>query len=105
MARFYVRVELHGGTWLDYLTLHANMAAEGFGRTVESGGENHRLPSGEYTAETDATPDDVYAAACRAASVTAGSFDMRVTMSADSRFLLRPVGRKRPGRAVPAWAT
>ena len=101
MARFYVRVELHGGTWLDYLTLHANMAAEGFGRTVESGGENHRLPSGEYTAETDATPDDVYAAACRAASLTAPSFDLRVTRSDECRFLLKPVRTDR--RAVPAW--
>ena len=101
MARFYVRVELHGGTWLDYLTLHANMAAEGFARTVESdNGDTCRLPSGEYRVEVAAT-DEVYAAACRAASLTAPSFDLRVTRSDECRFLLKPVRTDR--RAVPAW--
>jgi hypothetical protein len=106
MQWFFVRVELHGATWLDYLNLHANMAAEGFLRTVEvEDGAKYRLPSGEYCIAADpATADTVYSAAHRAASMTTASFDLRVTQSAGNRFQLRPVRANRRCRTLPDWA-
>ncbi len=63
MASFTVRVELHGADAGDYERLHTLMASYGFNRTLggteKSGASStFRMPSGEYTHDSEA---DVFA--------------------------------------------
>jgi hypothetical protein len=71
MAKFLVRVELHGGTWDDYETLHAEMAERGFSREVTGGnGRAYQLPTAEYVIRTDEGLEDVRTLAAEAAETT-----------------------------------
>jgi hypothetical protein len=51
MARFIVRVELHGSN--DYDSLHDAMKARGFSRKIKGTGAWFKLPSGMYRMDSD----------------------------------------------------
>jgi len=71
MAKFQVRVELHGATWDDYETLHAEMADRGFSREVTSdGGTTYQLPTAEYVIRANARLGAVRSLAAKAAKNT-----------------------------------
>jgi hypothetical protein len=79
MSKFLVRVELHGGTWDDYETLHAEMAERGFSREVTGGnGRAYQLPTAEYVIHTDEGLEDVRALAAQAAQTTGRKFGVIV---------------------------
>jgi hypothetical protein len=60
MARFIVRVELHGASEAHYLKLHELMAARGLQRFIDSAsGGNCWLPPAEYNILTNLSPPDV----------------------------------------------
>lgn len=70
MAHFTVRVELHGGTQIDYQNLHAAMARSGFTQIIVSdSGIRYRLPNGEYNFEGDAAIANVLNSAQSAAAL------------------------------------
>ncbi len=53
MAKYLVRVELHGATWDEYERLHSEMANRGFSREVTSDNSGtYRLPTAEYVIQT-----------------------------------------------------
>ena len=71
MAKFLVRVELHGATWDDYETLHAEMAARGFSRRVTGeDGRTYQLPTAEYIIRTDLGLESVRTLASEGAQMT-----------------------------------
>ena len=75
MAKFLVRVELHGGSWDDYETLHSEMGNRGFSREVTGGnGRTYQLPTAEYVIHTDDGLEDVRTLAAQAAQTTGRKF-------------------------------
>ena len=71
MAKFMVRVELHGARRDDYETLHSEMADRGFSREVTSGdGVTYQLPTAEYVIREEAALDVVRSLAAEAAKTT-----------------------------------
>jgi len=83
MASFTTRVELHYARENDYEILHAEMAKEGFKRTITSSdGVTYRLPTAEYNYVGDKTRDDVLDKAKAAAARTRKEFCVLVTESA-----------------------
>jgi hypothetical protein len=71
MARFIVRVELHGATGTDYDKLHEAMEKVGFSRVVQGGnGVRVHLPTAEYFVEGNFTLVKVHSAAQIAADST-----------------------------------
>lgn len=60
MARFTVRVELHGADEDDYDLLHERMERAGFSRQIEGGdGKLYHLPPAEYDFQGQETIEQV----------------------------------------------
>ena len=79
MAKYLVRVELHGATREDYLRLHSEMANRGFSREVTSDdGLTYQLPTAEYLIYTSSGLEEVRALAAAAATVTGRNFGVIV---------------------------
>jgi len=79
MAKYLVRVELHGATWDDYERLHAEIANRGFSREVTSdNGGTFQLPTAEYITETSVGLEGVRALAAEAARTTGRRFGVIV---------------------------
>jgi len=79
MAKYLVRVELHGATWDDYETLHAEMSYRGFSREVRSDdGLTFQLPTAEYVIHTSSGLEDVRALAAAGAKTTGRTFGVIV---------------------------
>lgn len=79
MAKFLVRVELHGASRADYDELHDAMELAGFSREIYGADARwHQLPNAEYTFEGAFTPNVVLAAAKRAAASTGLKFSVLV---------------------------
>jgi hypothetical protein len=69
MTLFIVRIELHGGTFVDYETLHSAMDRQGFSRQIMANDRSvYHLPPAEYSFTGNATSDQVLAAAKAAAT-------------------------------------
>jgi hypothetical protein len=82
MPSFTVRVELHEATWTDYETLHDQMGAEGFRRTIRSDdGITYHLPTAEYDMTGLTERSDVLDKAKTAAARTRKNFGVLVTES------------------------
>jgi len=75
MASYLVRVELHNATWPDdYNTLHKAMHQTGFDhRLLASDGKYYRLPTAEYSIESNQTIENVREAANQCAASTGRS--------------------------------
>jgi hypothetical protein len=86
MANFTIRVELHDAkTADDYEKLHAEMAKEGFSRTIQlTGGPLYQLPTAEYNKSGD-TSTQVLELAKRAAARTGKKFSVLVTKADGNR--------------------
>lgn len=85
MASFITRVELHGASQSDYETLHAEMAREGFARTITSDqGITYHLPTAQYEFVGNTTRSAVLEKAKAAASRTRKAFGAIVTEAAGS---------------------
>jgi hypothetical protein len=85
MARFTVRVELHGDASGEvYKTLHTAMEMEGFTRTITetATGLEFQLPMAEYNITADRTKSQILSSAKRAARQVNRSFSILVTKSA-----------------------
>jgi hypothetical protein len=79
MAKYLLRVELHGATWNDYETLHSEMAYRGFSREVTSDdGRTYQLPTAEYVTQKSTGLEDVRALAAEAAKRTGRRFGVIV---------------------------
>lgn len=75
MAKFLVRVELHGAAWDDYEALHAEMDDRGFSREVTGDdGRAYQLPTAEYVIHTDLGLEDVRTLAAEAAQTIGRKF-------------------------------
>jgi hypothetical protein len=71
MKQFLTRVELHGASLGDYLTLQAEMARLKFSRTITAdNGQVHHLPTAEYRSFGYITVAEVAALAKGAANLT-----------------------------------
>jgi hypothetical protein len=71
MAKFLVRVELHGAVYDDYETLHAEMACRGFSReVVGDDGRTYQLPTAEYVIHSNSGLEGVRILAAAAAQAT-----------------------------------
>lgn len=80
MARFTVRVELHGATWDDYAALYEQLAAYGITDVIASNeGIAYRMPPAEYNYEGLATRDQVLDAAKACAASVVRSYAVLVT--------------------------
>lgn len=81
MARFTVRVQLHGADEGDdaYDTLHAQMKKRGFVRTIESDSTTYDLPWGSYNYVGERTIDDILERAKDAAAATGYKAGVLVT--------------------------
>src|SRR5690242_15576085 len=93
VAKFTVRVELHGGESEDYDVLHEQMEIKGFSRTITNAqGVEYHLPTAEYVISTNLTLRDVATLASEAASGTGLDHSVLVTKSSGRFFLnLTPV--------------
>ena len=79
MARFLVRVELHGASWDDYERLHAEMEYRGFSREVTSdNGRSYQLPTAEYVIRTEVGLEAVRTLAANAAEATGQKYGVIV---------------------------
>jgi len=79
MAKYLVRVELHGATWNDYEKLHSEMSYRGFSREVTSDdGGTYQLPTAEYVIQTSAGLEGVRGLAAEAAKTTGRKFGVIV---------------------------
>jgi hypothetical protein len=79
MAKYLVRVELHGATWDNYETLHSEMSDRGFSREVRSDdGRTYQLPTAEYIIHTSSGLEDVRTLAAAAAKTTQCNFGVIV---------------------------
>jgi hypothetical protein len=82
MAKFTVRVELHGASYSDYEVLHASMERRGFSRLVTSDdGKTYHLPTAEYDKRGEFSRQQVLDSAEAAAAETGKSFAVLVTES------------------------
>lgn len=80
MAKFTTRVELLDGDSDDYDTLHDEMEARNFTRTITSDtGVAYNLPPAEYNKEGDYTREQVLDSAKNAANVTGKKYRILVT--------------------------
>jgi hypothetical protein len=81
MARFTVRVELHGAEGKEdtYSKLHKEMAKKGFSREIEIDEITYELPPAEYNWTGDSDPDEVLKHAKAAASIVWKTFSVLVT--------------------------
>jgi hypothetical protein len=80
MARFIVRVELHGASEAHYTKLHELMAARGLQRFIDSeGGGNCWLPPAEYNTLSNLSGRDVRDIAASCAAATGLKFAVLVT--------------------------
>lgn len=88
MARFTTRVELHSASTVeDYDTLHEQMEARGFTRTIEnSEGVTYHLPWAEYNCVVDNPIAEVLAAAEAAAAATGKKYAVLVTEATRRRW-------------------
>jgi hypothetical protein len=89
MALFTTRVELHNAkSSEDYEKLHAEMAKEGFWRTIQLQGEStvYQLPTAEYNYSGDVTTSQVLELAKKAATRTGKTFMVLVTKADDRRY-------------------
>ena len=79
MAKYLVRVELHGASWDDYEALHAEMADRSFSREVTSDdGRRYQLPTAEYVIHTNSSLENVRTLAAEAAQTTGRKFGVIV---------------------------
>jgi hypothetical protein len=79
MAKYLVRIELHGATWDDYETLHGEMADQGFAREITgNNGRSYQLPTAEYVIHADNELEGVRARAAEAAKRTGRKFGVIV---------------------------
>jgi hypothetical protein len=78
MSNYIARVELHKANADDYEELHANMSANGYSRTIESGdGTTYQLPTGTYVMRsTTGTQDTALKAAQEAANATGRNYSV-----------------------------
>jgi hypothetical protein len=75
MPKFLVRVELHGGEWNDYDTLHSEMAGLGFSREITGAdGRTYQLLTAEYVIRSSSGLEGVRALAAQAAKKTGLKF-------------------------------
>ena len=82
MAKFTIRVELHGANSEDYENLHSQMEKQGFSRTITAdNGTEYYLPTAEYNIEVLLTQQEVLDLAKIAANRTKKSFAALVTES------------------------
>jgi hypothetical protein len=81
MGRFTVRVELHQHRPGDYDVLHAEMAAQGFERTITSDdGKTYHMPTAEYNFEGSIEdPQEVLKRAKAAATNVGRAYEVLVT--------------------------
>lgn len=71
MNNFIVRVELHGGTYNDYLALHTAMGKFGFSRVLTAAsGTKYFLPEAEYIINSNQNVTAIKNAAKTAANST-----------------------------------
>jgi hypothetical protein len=79
MAKFLVRVELHGASWDDYEALHAEMGYRDFSREVTGdNGRTYQLPTAEYVIHSAAGLEEVRTLASDAAQTTGRKFGVIV---------------------------
>jgi hypothetical protein len=79
VAKYLVRVELHGATLNDYDRLHSEMSRRGFSRKVTSDhGRTYQLPTAEYVVHATTGLVSVRALAAQAASMTGRKFGVIV---------------------------
>jgi hypothetical protein len=87
MARFMVRVELHGADENDYEVLHEAMEGEGFARQISSDdGVRYHLPTAEYFREGDLSKQAVLKEATSAAAKTKKKAGILVTRARGFRW-------------------
>jgi hypothetical protein len=80
MAAFMTRVELHGASYQDYVTLHGYMGQEGFSNTIRAdNGTIYELPPAEYNLVANCTRDQALEKAKRAAQKTFKKFAVVVS--------------------------
>jgi hypothetical protein len=85
MANFITRVELHNALWVDYETLHTEMAKEGFTRTIVSGqGVRYNLPTAEYYITGLYSTQQVLTMACNAAVRTGKQYSVIASETSNS---------------------
>lgn len=86
MARFTVRVELHDGTWEDYVRLYEEMDIRSFTDTIKTdNGGAVKMPPGEYNYEGPSSKEQVLELAKAAASQVVHSYGVLVTESNGTR--------------------
>lgn len=82
MAKFTVRVELHGATAKDYAVLHENMAFLGFTNTImDETGQTYNMLPAEYNYHADSDIQAVLDAAHGAAQIAAKNSKCAVFVS------------------------
>ena len=88
MARYTVRVLLHGAEELDYDALHEEMDKAGFKRTIVSeNGTTYALPPAEYNRITTLDGEAVLDAAERAAAKTRKKYSILLSESTVRRWV------------------
>jgi len=89
MAMFITRVELHGVNHDHeiYNTLHRNMEAKGFSRTIPADdGNSYHLLTAEYYMDANYTIDNVLEMAKAAAKATYSNYSVFVTEGAKMKW-------------------
>jgi hypothetical protein len=82
MARYTIRVELHEGTWQDYVELGKCMAAQDMVDVITDGnGKRYKMPPAEYNYDGPAPREQVLAMAESCATRVVKSFGVLVTES------------------------
>ncbi|MCW0399675.1 hypothetical protein NB688_002756 [Xanthomonas sacchari] len=80
MARYTIRIELHGATWDDYVEMYKYLAAQGITDIITSDdGTRYKMPPAEYNYEGGATRDQVLASAKACAAKVVHSYAVLVT--------------------------
>jgi hypothetical protein len=87
MAKYMVRIELHGASYFDYERLHGEMKTEGFDRTIVSDtGIKYHLPLAEYYCSTSLTSPNVLESVRRAVARTSKVAGITVAESSSVRW-------------------
>ncbi|MDU4241112.1 MAG: hypothetical protein E7I21_10980 [Limosilactobacillus fermentum] len=82
MARYTIRIELHGATWDDYEEMYRHLAAQGITDIIASdNGVSYKMPPAEYSYEGNATRTQVLEMAKSSASKVVASYAVLVTES------------------------
>src|SRR5271156_1590652 len=103
MPQYTIRVELHDGTWDDYVALHKHLAVHGIVDTITSDdGVRYKLPPAEYNYEGNAEIGSVRETCKQAAAKVVRSYAVLVTeANRRSWYGLQKVTQQETGR----WAS